>query len=61
MTPPLDDQSAIFLRGVIEDDIWQARDEPSEMKARIMEAYAAGIVDQWDVDVWFALWGLGNV
>lgn len=61
MTPPLDRLSPVFRRAVVEMDIWDARHEPLEMKARIMEAYTARVIDEWDVEMWIALYDLGDV
>lgn len=47
-----------FVKRLIEAHIWSVRDDPSEMKHRIMIAYEHGHMTAEEAEVWIVLRGL---
>lgn len=47
-----------FSKRMVEAHIWSVRDDPSEMKHRIMIAYEHGHLTAEEAEVWIVLRGL---
>lgn len=47
-----------FGKRLVEAHIWAVRDDPAEMKARIMIAHASGLLSAEEVEQWIVLHAL---